>query len=344
MQQGIFKPECRFFANPEPEEIMGWLRRMRLRAYAPGSHYKVADVLGMKSRGGVLFFGGVNVECLDLRQTVHSEECAIAFMVTALGKKASIHEAWVVGAPEYLTGPAKDHMADLPGLPCGNCRQQIHGLAEHGGIDVHCVSLNGKDMIRSIDFLLPDAFQFEDFDPEAAAERDAARGHLAPDDPGEIMNRVIRKGLLSGTEIFEWLNSLESVDYASRISQSVILLLDNGYYVAGVKVENAAYTGLNAIQAALGIATVNFGPARVREIYALSKSRRSGMDQSDLIYPLSLPSIQGLNEFIENPTVPVTLFAPSGDCVVMDYGAAAECLSNFAVPAYHIRNGTLQAA
>ena len=61
-------------------------------------------------------------------------------------------------------------------------------------------------------------------------------------------------------------------------------------------------------------------------------------------FPLSLPSIQGLNEFIENPASSVTLYAPSGDHVVMDYGAAAECLSNFAVPAYHIRNGELQAA
>ena len=39
----------------------------------------------------------------------------------------------------------------------------------------------------------------------------------------------------------------------------MIIRLDNGFDVAGVKVENAAYTGLNAMQAALGIATVNFG-------------------------------------------------------------------------------------
>jgi cytidine deaminase len=336
--------ECRFFSHPDPAAMQDWVRRLRLKAYAPGSDYKVADVLGMKSAGGMVYFGGVNVECLDHRQTVHSEECAIGFMVTAMGKAATIHEAWVMGAPGFLHGPADHPMADLDGQPCGNCRQQILGLAADEDVPIHCLSLNGHDSVRSIGYLLPDAFQFADFDPQAAAEREAARGTLATEDIETLMARVIRKGPVSQEQIFAWLDSLESVDYASRIGQAVIIGLDNGYYVAGVKVENAAYTGINAMQAALGIAVVNFGVVTVREIYTLSKSRRPDMPARDMVYPLSLPSIQGLNEFVADTTIPVTLFSEAGECVVMHYGDAADCFSNFTIQAYRIRDGQLCAA
>lgn len=336
--------ECRFFTDPDPAILQDWVRSLRARAYAPGSHYKVADLLGMKSARGMVYFGGVNVECLDHRQSVHSEECAIGFMVTALGKKAAIHEAWVIGAPESLTGPCDHPLAAIGGQPCGNCRQQIFGLAADENIPIHCLSLNGHDTIRTIGYLLPDAFQFEDFDNAAAEERSAARGHLAPDDIDTLLERVMRKGPLTRQQIFSWLDTLESIDYASRIGQAVIIGLDNGHYVAGVKVENAAYTGLSAMQAALGIATVNFGKSTVREIYTLSKSRRPDMQDKDMVYPLSLPSIQGLNEFVADVKIPVTLFTESGDAVAIPYSHAAECFSNFTVQAYHIRDGQLQAA
>lgn len=339
-----FQPECRYFAAPDPEILRAWLLRLRSRAYAPGSHYNVADILGMRCAKGMLYFAGVNVECLDHRQTVHSEECAIAFMVTAMGKRAAIHEAWVLGAPASLSGPGDHPMADLDGQPCGNCRQQILGLAADDQIPVHCLSLNGRDTVKTIGYLLPDAFQFDDFNPEAAAERQAARGFLAPDNPEDLMRRVLRRGSLPQAEIHDWISQLESVDYASRIGQAVIIKLDNGFYVAGVKVENAAYTGLNAMQAALGIATVNFGKVSVEEIYALSTSRRPDMPERDMVYPLSLPSLQGLNEFVADPGIPVTLFTQGGDYVVMEYGDAADCFSNFTVQAYHIRDGVMRAA
>lgn len=341
----MFTPECRYFAEPDPVALHNWLMRLRLRAYAPGSNYKIADLLGMQcTGGGMLYFGGVNAECLDHRQTIHSEECAIGFMVTALGKKVSIHEGWVMGAPGTLTGPCDHPMADMDGQPCGNCRQQILGLAASGDIPIHCLSLNGHDSVKTIGYLLPDAFQFEDFDEAAAAERKAVRGAMAPMDPTAILARVIRQESLSATQIFAWLNSLDSIDYASRIGQSVVLHLDNGFYVAGVKVENAAYTGINAMQAALGNATVNFGKVSVDAIYALSKPRRVDMAGDDLVYPLSLPSLQGLNEFIAAPDIPVTLFTTSGQSVRMSYDRAGEVFSSFTQQAYHIAGGVLRAA
>ncbi len=338
-----FRPECRYFAAPDPGALREWLMRLRMKAYAPGSHYNVADVLGMRCATGMLYFGGVNVECLDHRQSVHSEECAIAFLVTAMGKKAAIHEAWLLGAPAHLSGPDARAQADLDARPCGNCRQQILGLAADDDIPVHCLSLNGGDRMKSIGYLLPDAFQFADFDPDAAAEREAARGFLAPEDPGVLIDRVMRFGLLSRQALHEWISGLESVDYASRIGQAVIIRLDNGFYVAGVRVENAAYTGLSAMQSALGIATVNFGKVNVTEIYTLSKSRRPDMPDQDRVYPLSLPSIQGLNEFVAGPGIPVTLFTQGGDHVVMAYRDAADCFSNFTVQSYRIREGRMQA-
>lgn len=342
-QQGLLTPECRFLKSADPAEMQDWLRRLRLKAYTPGSGYKVADVLAMRTESGLLAFGGVNVECLDHRQSVHSEESAIAFMVTALGKKAAIHEGWVMGAPGNLTAPCADALADLVCRPCGNCRQQIAGLAADDGAVIHCQSLNGQDSPRSIGALLPDAFSFADFDPEASRARAAVRGALAPEDLGAVMERVIRHGPLSREDIGAWLGTLESIDYASRIAQAAVIGLENGFYVAGVKVENAAYTGLSAMQAALGIATTHFGTISVREIYALSRSRRAG-DQADLIYPLSLPSLQGLNEFIASRDIPVTLFTAAGASVSMRYDQAAECFSSFAAPAYRIRGGVLQSA
>ena len=344
MPSGDFTPQIRFFERPAPDSIYRWLLDLRKNAYVPGSHFQVADVLGMKTPNGMLYFGGVNVECLDHRQSVHSEECAIGFLVTAMGKKASVHEAWVMGAPDFIEGPANHPMADKDAQPCGNCRQQILGLSENENIPVHCLSINGHEQIHSIGYLLPEAFQFEDFDEDAANERNAARGYLAPDDPSTIIDRVIRRGPLSCDEIFTWLNMLESVDYASRIGQSAVIALDNGFYVAGVKVENAAYTGLSAMQAALGIATVNFGKVRVQEIYTLSKSRRADMPGDDVVYPLSLPSLQGLNEFVAGPDTPVTLFTGSGDSALMKYSDASDCFSNFSVQAYHISGGRLKVA
>lgn len=341
----MFTPECRYFAEPDPAALRAWLLRLRLRAYAPGSNYKVADLLGMRcTGGGVLYFGGVNTECLDHRQTVHSEECAIGFIVTAMGKQASIHEGWVMGAPGILTGPCDHPMADQDGQPCGNCRQQILGLAASDDIPIHCLSLNGNDNVKTIGYLLPDAFQFEDYDEAAAVERMAARGALAPVDPSEILTRVIRQGVMTEAQVFEWLDSLESIDYASRIGQSVVLRLENGFYVAGVKVENAAYTGINAMQAALGNATVNFGKVSVDAIYALSKPRRADMAGDDLVYPLSLPSLQGLNEFIAAPDIPVMLFTTSGQSVAMPYDRAGDIFSSFTRQAYHIAGGALRAA
>jgi cytidine deaminase len=339
-----FHPECRFYPDPDLGVMRDWLMGLRQKSYAPGSHYKVANILAAKSQGGFICFGGVNVESLDHRQSVHSEESALAFMVTALGRNTSIHAGWTLGAPDSIIAPCADPIADISATPCGNCRQQMMGLAAHKQIPIHAMSLNGHDNLKTIGQLLPDDFQFENFLPHANAERAAAQDFLAPNNVEDFISRVIRHGPLNDDDIFNWLSVLDSIDYASHISQSVILLLDNGFYVAGVRVENAAYTGLNATQSALGIATTNFGKSGVRAIYTLSQNRQPGAQSDDLIYPLSLPSLQGLNEFVDGPDVPVTLFTAAGDAVTFPYKDAGHVYSSFAVPAYRILNGTLQPA
>jgi cytidine deaminase len=345
MTNPVFVPECRFYTAIDAAEMRSWLMDLRQRAYTPGSGFKVANILATKSRSGFLCFGGVNVECLDHRQTVHAEESAIAFMVAALGRNAVIHEAWTLGAPAVLTGPAPgDPAADIETTPCGNCRQQIMGLAAHRQIRLHSLSLNGRDETKTIGYLLPDDFQFRNFLPAAVQERARAETFIAPDSVADATARVLRQGAQDNSEILHWLQSLDSIDYASNIGQSVIISLSNGVHVAGVKVENAAFTGINAMQAALGIATTHFGKIGVRAIYTLSKSRRPDMQDDDLIYPLSLPSLQGLNEFIEGLQTPVTLFTPSGLAVTLPYEDAGRVYSSFAVPAYRIVNGTLTAA
>jgi len=109
------------------------LEKLKLRAYAPYSGFRVASAI----RVGARYFGGVNVENEDHRLSTHAEEGAIAAMVAALGMSARIDEIWVT--------------ADC----CGKCRQQLAAFADKN-VKVHV----GAKTTTVGDFL-PDVFTFE---------------------------------------------------------------------------------------------------------------------------------------------------------------------------------------
>lgn len=324
------KPLCFLSEIPDEDTIIAWLRDLRRNAYVPGSSYQVAVVMMMKVPGGYYFFGGVNAESAEHRLSLHGEESAIAALATAFGKAAVIDAVWLMAAPDYLTGPTPDALADVQGQTCGNCRQQISGLAVTGNVPVRTISLNGQGVTDTIETLLPKSFSFGDFDPAIAARRAQDRTRKDSPDYTVIENRLIRNAPQDNAAIFAWLCDLESIDYASGQPQAVILSLSNGAFVAGVRVENAAYTGLNAVQAAIGVASTVFGGVGVAGVHILSG-----------LYPPSLAALQILRERIIDRAVPVTLYSAGGEAVSMPFNRMPDYAFGFKTPPLTLRDGGL---
>jgi cytidine deaminase len=330
MTASVPKPLCYRTDIPDEGTIISWLRDLRRNAYVPGSSYQVAVVMMMKVGAGYYFFGGVNAESAEHRLSLHGEESAIAALATAFGKRAVIDAVWLMAAPDYLTGPAADSLADVQGQTCGNCRQQISGLAIDRNIPICAISLNGQGVTDTIETLLPKSFSFGDFDPGIAARRAQDRlRHDAPDH-AVIENRLLRTEPQDKDSIFSWLSDLESIDYASGQPQAVVLSLSNGAFVAGVRVENAAYTGLNAVQAAIGIASTAFGNVGVTGVHILSG-----------LYPPSLAALQILRERITDRAIPVTLYSGAGEAVTMPFNRMPDYAFGFKTPPMILRDGGL---
>lgn len=248
-------------------QITEWLREMRANAYVPESGYAVAAVF--RARAGRVedyYFAGVNVENAEHRLSTHGEEGAIAAMVTGLGKRAEIVEGWVMGAPKEA--PLSHNSS---GSCCGKCRQQIAGFAD-AKVKIHSVSLKGKISSTTVGAFLPDVFTFREY----ITDIHAAKKSAAPSEE-DVKNRLMRKSKLSEQGIFTWLKHIESVDYASKVPQALVLQLDNGAYVAGAKIEEAAFNGMSAVQAALATAVSEFGMHKVTGVWVYTKDKKQAM-------------------------------------------------------------------
>lgn len=328
-------PEIRLIPAPVPADMHRWLLDLRARSFVPASDYRVSAVLAMRTDRGMLCFGGVNIECTEPRLSLHGEECALAVMVTALGRRARIDEAWVMGAPGNLHGPGSHPAAQIPGKPCGNCRQQIHGLARSQSVPVHGVSLNGGEDVSTIGALLPGAFGYEFLAPvpDALPENEDAKEIPVLQD---IRRSVFRS---SCTDIFSWLRDLESIDESDHISQSVVLEMDDGSCAAGVRIDNAAYTGLSAVQSALGVAVSTCGTFRIGAVHVLTSVRQGGIITS----PPSPAALQGIGEF-STKDLQVNIYGASGERTVMGIGDALRHMPRFGQPGFLVHDGALKGA
>lgn len=273
------------------DEIREWLLELRENAYVPESGFAVSVVF--RARFGAAddyYFGGVNVENVDHRLSTHGEEGAIAAMVTGLGKGAEIVEAWLMSAPQGAQpgAPAGDIFPSC----CGKCRQQIAGVA-HQAAKIHYLSLNGKEQKTTVAAFLPEVFTFRHFIPDFAP---AAQTGDEPD----IEHNIAHRGPLSEKEIIAWLHVLAPVDYATKVSQSVVLELDNGFFVAGTRVEEAAYIDISAVQSALAVAAAAFGGFEVRGAWVYTKGREEKVLPAGTVSPLPLSSLQALKEFADD--------------------------------------------
>lgn len=245
------------------QEITDWLRRLRGAPYVPYSHYDVSALVRMQAGGAHLYMAGVNVEYPEQRISTHGEEGAIAALVTVLGKGAAIDEVWVMGASSALQAPSDDPRADHGGSCCGNCRQRLSGFTAPDSL-VHTVALNGGVTSMKMNALLPDSFSFRDFMDQTP---DAQRGAALPD-ISLIESRLLREGrVLEVAEIAAWLSGLESWDYASGRGEAVVVGFEGARYCAGVRVEDAAFTGTSAIQGAFAASCARWGRQNATHIW-----------------------------------------------------------------------------
>lgn len=253
-------------------------------------------------------------------------------MATALGKKAEIVEGWVMGAPKALSKGVTDPLADNCVSCCGKCRQQIAGFADPA-VKIHSVSLNGAHKETTVGAFLPDAFTFRQFMPELAANHDNAAS-VVQDGPSEqeARLRLVRTGALSEEAVKAWLHALESVDFASKTSHSVIIRLANGAYVAGVKIEDAAFVSIDPLQAAVAIANAEFGEQKVLEVYSLGKGRDEASIPPESYMPLSGSAVQVLAQFAAHPDIPIHMVNGKNESKSIRLSDAARYIPTFDQP------------
>lgn len=294
------------------QEVADWMRQLRAHAHVPFSGYAVASVFKVQAHGATYYVGGVNVENRDHRLSTHGEEGALSAMVTALGPQARITEGWVMGAPASLRDAGNDSMGDIAGSCCGKCRQQIAAFAEDDVV-IHGLSLNGTQRNdHTVNALLPDKFTERAFAHGEAAQES---GRQAPAE-AEVMGRAIRHcapdKALSKEEIRDWLKGLEAVDRFSKTSQVVVVRLENGDYVAGTQIEDAAFISINAVQSAMGLAVAAYGEPRVKEVFCYGKGRDGHELKPNCVLPLPLSAVQTLGEFTDNPRITVRYMDEQG--------------------------------
>lgn len=272
-------------------DIHKWLVELRPSAYIPESAFAVSVIL--RARSGSeddYYFAGVNVENIDHRLSTHGEEGAIAAMITGLGKQAEIVELWAMGAPLGLKPGDKSPYAEACATCCGKCRQQIAGLAA-GDAKIHYVSLNGRSTTTTVEAFLPDAFRLP-------VSKEASKSAAVP--LADIEKKLMRKGPLTQAEIESWLKGLEPVDFISKVSQSIVVELDNGFYVAGARVEEAAFIDISAAQSAMAVAAAAFGSFKVVSVWVYTRGR----DEKKPSGTLPLSAMQVLLQFAKDAALP----------------------------------------
>ena len=272
-------------------DIHRWLVELRPHAYIPESAFAISVILRARlGKDEDYYFGGVNVENIDHRLSSHGEEGAIAAMVTALGAQAEIVEVWVMGAPHGLNPGDKNSAADACVTCCGKCRQQIAARATPE-TKIHYFALNGQRQTTTVGAFLPDAFTWPVSVPPS---KPAAALTVAG-----IERKLLRKGPLTTEEIESWLKSLEPVDLISQISQSIVVELDNGFYVAGTRVEDAAFIDLSAVQSAVAVAAAAFGTFRITNVWVYTCGRDEKTPPAAVHSALPLSALQVLFEFAQ---------------------------------------------
>ena len=331
------------------EQVRDWLIDLRGSPYVPESGFDVTCVfkVTVPGMGGKhAYVAGVNAERATHRLTTHAEEGALAAMVTAFGKRATIEHIYEMGSPDSFKGTdeAAQHICVTA---CGKCRQQmaghvtedtkITGFILNRSVDGESRThgwltskINPKTSVsyeytRPFSEELPNPFTWAAFNPLAGEEQHhatrTASSSVADQDYGQ---KLIRTGELADEAIHAWLDDLESVDYATGKQQAVALkfkINDQTHYVAGTLMEDAAYLDMSATQAALANISGLFGKelkegkVDAQAVYALRKQRTKKLDghlpttRDYETVPMPLPpsDLEALAE-ITGQAIPVNIF------------------------------------
>lgn len=286
-----------------PEEIVAWLKALRGHPYVAQSGFDVTAVFRIATPEGVYHIGGVNVENRELTAGTCGEEGVIAAAVTAFGQRIDIVEGWLMGAP---SGAAT---SDIACYPCGECRQRI---AQYAAPDApfHVIALDGRELdVKTRGELLPNAFSFRDLPDDGEASPVSPPAAVA-----EAESRLHRKPqqVLTHEQVFGWLRGLRSDVRVSRYNEMTVWRLANGAYVAGVKVENAAYpSSTNVMSAAAAVMHTLYGRQRVEEVWAYG-FRSDAAQAADAYYQPSGASLQVLHQFVTGAEVRLHHFDGAG--------------------------------
>jgi cytidine deaminase len=130
-----------------PESLLAAATHAHARAYCPYSHYHVG--VAIRTRSGQVVTG-CNVENAAFPLGTCAEAGAIASMV--LTGESEIAEVVVVTD------------GDVPGTPCGGCRQRLREFAEPATM-IHSVSATGVVRSMTMAELLPSSFGPEFLEP-----------------------------------------------------------------------------------------------------------------------------------------------------------------------------------
>lgn len=247
-------------ADDLPEaDVINWLKALRGHPYVAQSGFDVTSVFKVKTPDGFYYVGGVNVENRDLITGTCGEEGAIAAAIGAFGQDIDIVEGWVMGAPKGA------ETSDIPCYPCGECRQRIAQYTAPNA-PVHVIALNGehKDTKTRAE-LLPNAFSFRDLEHTGEAAAVPALAAVS-----DVTQRLYQqpKEPLTTVQVFDWLRGLRGDVRVSGYNEMTLWRLANGAYVAGVKIENAAYpSSTNVMSAAASVMNAHFGKQKVVEVW-----------------------------------------------------------------------------
>ena len=282
------------------DEITAWLRALRGRPFVEQSGFDVTAIFKVKAAGKTYYTAGVNVENPELIVGTCAEEGAIAAAVTAFGQQVDIVEGWVMGAPSGV------ETSTLEVYPCGECRQRIAQYTAPNA-PVHIVTLEGKIAnTQTREQLLPHAFSFRDLEHNAGDDTKMT----APS--GEVMSRLFRKppSALPQADILAWLQNLHADVRVSHYGEAVVAQLANGAYVAGVKVENAAYpSSTTAMQAAMAIMCGQFGRQDVVALWGMGRGENNG----NAFYLPGGEDLQIARQFAQSDEVIIARFNAAGE-------------------------------
>ena len=292
-------------------DIFQWLVDLRAAPHTPESGFNVSAIFRARlSTRDDYYFAGLNVENSDHRLSSHGEEGAISAAVAALGPEVELTEGWVMGAPAHVTPASQSTFTGLRVTCCGKCTQQMVGLALPDA-PIHSVALDGTQDTRLMRDMLAAPFSFRQMMSVMPGSNTSLNTIAVPDDI-TVLQRLTRTGKLEKADIFNWLQELPSIDHASKVSHSAVLRLDNGTYVAGTKVEEAAYIDISPVQAAVAIARAHYGPCKIEEVWSLATGRDGKQLQPDQYMPLPLSNLQVIAENTDNPTLLMHYFTSSG--------------------------------